>query len=126
MKYIEQWTEQRRAAAKQYRERLAELVKVDLPVEVPAGRHVYHVFAVFVDRRDHILEGLHNAGVGAGLHYPIPVPYQKCFSELGHVRGEFPGAEAVGDRELSLPIFPELSNEQIMTVVQALTEVVYG
>lgn len=120
MKYIEDWTEKRRAAAKLYREALAGVPGVRLPREAADSRHVYHIFAVFVKNRDAVVKALQAAGVGAGIHYPIPVHLQKCFAELGHQPGDFPVAEQIGAEELSLPIYPEITPDQIQAVVNAL------
>lgn len=120
MKYIEDWTEKRRAAARLYRGRLAGLPGVRLPVEAADRRHVYHVFAVFVKNRDEVAGKMQAAGVGVGIHYPIPVHLQKCFAELGYTRGDFPVAEQIAAEELSLPIYPEITPVQIREVVVAL------
>ncbi|NCA81934.1 MAG: DegT/DnrJ/EryC1/StrS family aminotransferase [Opitutae bacterium] len=126
MKYIEEWTENRRAAAKLYRERLAGIPGVRVSQEAMDRRHVYHVFAVFVENRDEVAKRMQEAGVGVGIHYPIPVHLQKCFAELGYERGDFPVAERIGAEELSLPIFPELSREQIDQVVSELEKSIRG
>ena len=126
MKYIEGWTEKRRAAAKLYREWLAKIPGVRLPAEASDRRHVYHIFAVFVKNRDEVAKRMQEAGVGVGIHYPIPVHLQKCFSELGYKSGDFPVAERIGAEELSLPIFPELSRDQIDQAVSALEKSIRG
>jgi len=123
MKYIEDWTEKRRAAAKEYRKLLSGHSAIRMPEERGDGRHVYHVFAILVKNRDNVLKQLQDAGIGAGIHYPIPVHLQKCFTELGGKRGDFPHAEAIGEQELSLPIFPEISGEQISEVVANLKNI---
>jgi len=123
MKYIEAWTEQRRAAAGKYRKLLSGISAIQLPEERGDGRHVYHVFAIMVKNRDNVLKQLQDAGIGAGIHYPIPVHLQKCFAELGHKRGDFPHAETIGEQELSLPIFPEITGSQISEIVTNLKNV---
>ncbi len=120
MKYIEGWTEKRRAAARHYREQLAKIPGVRLPEEASGRRHVYHVFAIFVQNRDEVARRMQAAGIGVGIHYPIPVHLQACFAELGHHRGDFPVAEQIAAEELSLPIYPELEEDQLMSVVEAL------
>lgn len=120
MKYIEEWTEQRRAAARHYRDLLAAVQGARLPEERADSRHVYHVFAIFVKRRDAVLKNLHDAGIGVGIHYPIPVHLQKCFAELEYHQGDFPIAEQIGAEELSLPIYPEIKPDQIDSVVGVL------
>ncbi|MDD2519438.1 MAG: DegT/DnrJ/EryC1/StrS family aminotransferase [Kiritimatiellae bacterium] len=123
MNYIEGWTEKRRAAAKLYREQLAQVPGVRLPTDAADRRHVYHVFAVFVHNRDEVVRRMQEAGVGVGIHYPIPVHLQKCFAELGYKPGDFPVAEQIGAEEMTLPLYPELTAAQVQTVVDTLKEV---
>ncbi len=120
MKHIEKWTGKRCVAAKLYREALAGVSGVRLPREAVAVRAVSHIFGVFVQNRDAVAKKMQEAGVGVGIHYPIPVHLQKCFAELGHQPGDFPVAEQIGAEELSLPIYPEITPDQIQTVVNAL------
>ncbi len=120
MKYIEDWAEKRRAAARLYREQLAGMPGVRLPVEAADRRHVYHVFAVFVQNRDEVAKRMQADGIGVGIHYPIPVHLQKCFAELGYQRGDFPVAEQIAAEELTLPIYPEITTAQVEAVVEAL------
>ena len=123
MKHIEGWTEKRRAAAKLYRVWLPKVPGVRLPVDAAGRRHVYHVFAVFVHNRDEVVRRMQKAGVGVGIHYPIPVHLQKCFAELGYKPGDFPAAEQIGAEEMTLPLYPELTSAQVQTVVDTLKEV---
>jgi dTDP-4-amino-4,6-dideoxygalactose transaminase len=67
-----------------------------------------------------VLKGLHEAGVGAGIHYPVPIHLQGAYASLGHREGDFPNAERLAKRCLSLPLFPELEEDQIAAVVEAL------
>jgi len=123
MKYIEGWTENRRAAAKLYRVQLAKIPGVRLTEEAVDRRHVYHIFAVFVKNRDEMAQRMQEAGVGVGIHYPIPVHLQKCFAELGYKPGDFPVAEQIAAEELTLPIFPEITSAQVEAVVEALRNI---
>ena len=120
MAHIEAWTEGRRRAAALYAEGLRGIAGVVAPREAEGARHVYHVYAVLVKNRDAVQKKLNDAGVATGIHYPIPVHLQKCFSELGYRRGDFPVAERIGDEELSLPMFPELTAAQVEEVCRAL------
>jgi dTDP-4-amino-4,6-dideoxygalactose transaminase len=119
MAHIEGWTEARRAAAARYDEWLAGS-GVGVPVQLPDRRHVYHVYAIRTDDRAGLQAHLTAAGVGSGIHYPIPVHLQQAFAELGHGRGDFPHAEAAADEVLSLPMFPEITPEQQERVVTAV------
>lgn len=119
LRYLEQWTEARRTHAALYRNAIAES-GLTLPVERPNTRHVYHIYAVLAEDRSAVIESLRAQGVQTGIHYPYPVHLLPAYSDLGYQRGDFPVSERVADRELSLPMFPELSDEQIQAVVQAI------
>ena len=80
--------------------------------------HVYHIYAIRVQRRDQVLQALANRGVSCGIHYPVPVHLQEAYSSLGYARGSFPVAERCADEFLSLPMFPELTPEQVEYVGQ--------
>lgn len=124
MNYIEQWTEQRRANAAYYDEILGNIEGLILPYAEPRARHVYHLYVVQVaGNRDAILSALHEKGIGAGIHYPIPCHLQPALADLGYKAGDFPIAEAVANQIISLPMFPELSHEQMDYVAAILREV---
>ncbi|MES1151567.1 MAG: DegT/DnrJ/EryC1/StrS family aminotransferase [Dongia sp.] len=122
MKYIEGWTEQRRQVARWYADALHGMNHVEVPVELAERRHVWHVYGVRVapERRTDIMETLTKSGVSSGLHYPIPVHLQPCFAELGYHAGDLPKAEHQADAELSLPMFPEMTQAQVGEVARAL------
>ena len=113
VRYIESWTEARRRNADLYRQVLSDVPEVVLPTEMPWGRHVYHLFVVRVPRRDELRRYLEEHEISAGLHYPIPLHLQKAYSDLGYRKGDFPIAETCAKEILSLPMFPELTAEQI-------------
>ena len=122
MKYIEQWTEARRAHAAKY----SELIKsVPTPEEMNYARHVYHVYAVRTKQRDALQKKLHDQGISTGIHYPIPIHLLKAWSELGHKVGDFPQSEAAANETLSLPMFAELTDEQIEIVSGAVNNWTY-
>jgi dTDP-4-amino-4,6-dideoxygalactose transaminase len=125
MHHIEQWTESRRRVAKLYQQALGNIAALGLPYERPECRHVWHIYAVRVDaaRRSEIIAKLNDQGIGTNLHYPVPVHLQPCFTELGHTKGDFPAAEEHADRELSLPIFPEMTEAQVEVVAGALKRI---
>ena len=120
--HLDAWNEQRREAAARYREALAGL-PLELPPEDPAGGdQVFHLFAVELDERDSVRESLREAGVGAAVHYPRPAHLNPAWSELGS-RGDFPAAERLAERTLSLPMFPGITAEEIDRVATALRDV---
>jgi dTDP-4-amino-4,6-dideoxygalactose transaminase len=124
MKHIEAWTEGRRRVADWYRSALQGISGIELPVEVTDRRHVWHVYGIRVpaQRRSAIMEQLAAQRIATGLHYPIPVHLQPCFSDLGYKKGDFPRAEACADQELSLPIYPEMTEAQVARVAAALRQ----
>lgn len=125
MKYIEAWTEQRRANAAYYDELIAEVPGVVRPKADERARHVYHLYVVRVPGdRDATIQYLHSKGVGAGIHYPLPIHLQPALGDLGYKEGDFPHAEAAAKQIISLPMFPELTKAQIEQVVATLHEAI--
>ena len=93
---------------------------VTTPIALSHNRHVYHVYAVRTDDRDGLKQKLVDAGIGCGVHYPIPVHLQKAYTSLGYPEGSLPNAEAAANEVLSLPIYPELPEEGIRETVNAI------
>jgi dTDP-4-amino-4,6-dideoxygalactose transaminase len=124
LNHLDHANDLRREHAAQYCERLNNLSDVILPFEAEYSRHVYHVFALRVPNRDRVLCELVKRGVQCGIHYPVPVHLQTAYRHLGFGPESFPVAERCADEFLSLPMFPELTEAQINTVADALTEVV--
>ena len=121
MDYIEAWTEARRAVASHY-ERLLASSGYGRPAPPSHCRHVYHVYAIELAQRDGVQQALQAAGIGTGIHYPVPVHLQKAYEDLGYGRGDFPVTEALADRFLSLPIYAELRPEQVAEVILRLEQ----
>ena len=122
LRHLDAWTEQRRANARFYRERLAGVPGVQLPDDPPHLRSVYHTFVVQVDRREELRDFLLARGVGTQIHYPNPIHLQDCAKELGHKLGDFPVAEAQAKRILSLPVYPELTEAELETVANGVRD----
>jgi dTDP-4-amino-4,6-dideoxygalactose transaminase len=121
------WNERRRDIAASYRERLAALAnagRIVLPGELPGRRHVYHQFVVRVRAgdRDAVRRRMAERGVATSVFYPIPLHRQACFKDLGGREGDFPEAERAAREVLALPIFPELRDDEIARVAEALGE----
>jgi dTDP-4-amino-4,6-dideoxygalactose transaminase len=117
--WLARWNDARRAHAKRYRELLAG-AKLRLPVEHGRGTHAYHQFTVRVARRDEVRKALADAGVAAGVYYPIPLHKQPVFErEYGGLA--LAASEAAAREVLSLPIYPQLADEQIRHVADTLT-----
>jgi len=118
--YLEEWTEKRRANARFYQQRLAELEQVQVPENKPHERSVYHVFVIQADDRDELKAYLADRGIGTAIHYPIPLHLQKAALGLGYQAGSFPVTEQQARRILSLPIYPELEIHELEYVVNCL------
>ena len=116
-------TARRREVAHLYRAQLAR-ARVELPEDGPDSESVYHLFAVYVDARDRVREALAARGVGTAVHYPRPVHLQNAYQRLGQQPGSFPHAERACERVLSMPLFPEMTIEQVEYAAQSLTEIV--
>ncbi|MEJ5258408.1 MAG: DegT/DnrJ/EryC1/StrS family aminotransferase [Fervidobacterium sp.] len=130
LKYLDEWTERRINIAKEY-QRLFEEKRLPLKypkVEEKGYRsHVYHQYVVeFEDEqtRDRVKEYLTKNDIGTALYYPLPLHLQKCFAEYGYKEGDFPVSERLSKTTLALPIFPELTDEEIATIVEKISEVI--
>ena len=116
------WNAARRRVADLYREALADVAEIRLPVERPGAVHVYHLFVIRADRRDDLQRHLTARGIGTGLHYPVPLHLQTAYERLGVRTGAFPVTEAAARDILSLPMYPELSPDQIGIVADAIRD----
>jgi len=125
LRHLEAWTEARRAHARRYNELLAGN-GVRTPEEMPFARHVYHIYAVRTPQREALQRALSEKGIQTGIHYPIPVHLQKAYADLGYQSGDFPHSERAANEVLSLPMYPELSDENIEIVSAAVREGNHG
>lgn len=123
--HLEAWNAARRRCADLYRQHLAGL-PVELPYEAPHIRSVYHLFVIRVRRRDQILAYLRENGIGAGVHYPIPLHMQPAYDHLGYQPEDLPASQAAGEAVLSLPMYPELTGAQVKRVAETLREALGG
>jgi dTDP-4-amino-4,6-dideoxygalactose transaminase len=121
LRHLDRWNDERRRAAEIYDARLGHLGDVVRP-RLPGESHVFHLYVVRVPagRRDAIVAELHAHGIGAAIHYPVPVHLHGATSTLGHRRGDFPVAERLASEIVSLPLYPEITPEQIEQVARAL------
>jgi len=124
LRHIEEWTEKRRRNAQLYNRALAKS-SVVTPVEIDNVRAVYHLYIVRVPngRREAVQEHLQKQGISTGIHYPIALPYLNAYSHLAHGPADFPHSLKASSEIMSLPMFPELSAEQIDYVAAALANV---
>lgn len=118
--YLDSWNEQRRANAACYAELLSDLPQITLPYVAEQAEHVFHLYVAKVPQRDALLAYLHESGVGAGIHYPIPCHLQPAFAHLQYKQGDLPVTEQLASRIISLPLYPEMTTEQCEYVVATL------
>jgi len=123
LKHLEKWNTQRRNLAHQYHELLAEAKSaVAIPVEAPWTKGVYHLYVVRVQDREALQAYLGEAGIGTGIHYPIPLHLQKAYVHLNYKKGDFPVTERVASEIVSLPMFPQLQSEQLKEVAKKVRD----
>jgi dTDP-4-amino-4,6-dideoxygalactose transaminase len=123
LNYLDCWTEGRQRNAATYRQlfRAAGLDEViELPVEMPDVRHIYNQFVIRFPRRDELMAHLKAHKVGHEVYYPVPMHRQECFADLGHQAGDFPHSEAAAQESLAIPIYPELTEEMLQSVVKVI------
>jgi dTDP-4-amino-4,6-dideoxygalactose transaminase len=114
--YLDQWNECRRQIANHYTQALHGL-EILTPIEAPGNRHVYHLYVIQTKQREALRQYLENRGISTGIHYPIPIHLQKVCEDYGYHNGSLPITETVTKQILSLPIYPELREEQVDKIV---------
>lgn len=132
--HLESWTAARRNNALIYRKLFSEhglAIQLEqlgtkkgcvLPIESGYGRHIYHLFMIRTARRDDLALFLSNRGIGSEIYYPIPLHLQECFKEMHFKPGDFPISEKAAKETLALPIYPELTEEMLATIVSSIGE----
>jgi dTDP-4-amino-4,6-dideoxygalactose transaminase len=118
--HLEKWNAQRRERAAEYDRILAKNETVSLPYEPYWSRGVYHLYVIRSNDRDGLISHLKEAGIGAGIHYPIPLHLQNAYTPLNYHLGDFPVAECAAAQIISLPMFPHLTTVQQATVAEAI------
>jgi dTDP-4-amino-4,6-dideoxygalactose transaminase len=126
LRRLADWNIARQAAAARYDALLSGLDEVIRPRLLEGNEHVWHLYVVRVPERDRVLKELTTAGIGAGVHYPVPLHLTPAFADLGYGRGAFPVAERIAGELLTLPIFPEITPGQQERVVSVLKNALRG
>jgi len=124
LRRLREWNALRREVAAQYMEELAGVPGIQLPCVAPGCRPVWHLFVVQVEDRDDVQAHMREQGIATALHYPIPLHLQAAYAHLDLPRGTFPVAEHLAERLLSLPMYPELTREQVEHVCNVLIDAV--
>ena len=122
LRRLSDWNQSRRENAAYYNELLSKVDGVTLPFEADFAHPVYHLYVILVDDREGLQQFLSDKGISTGLHYPLPLHLQKAYAHLGYEDGSFPVTESVAKRLISLPMFPELTREQIEYVAESIKE----
>jgi dTDP-4-amino-4,6-dideoxygalactose transaminase len=120
LRHLQAWNEQRRAAADRYRELLADIPGIVLPLEPANSKAIYHLFVIRATDRDALGEHLKAHGIHTGLHYPLPVHLQNCYKAWGYEKGSLPVTEKAAAEILSLAMFPGLTGEQQQRVAAGI------
>jgi dTDP-4-amino-4,6-dideoxygalactose transaminase len=122
LKRLDKWTAKRQAYSSLYRELLAD-ARIDLPQDNPEAESVYHLFVAYVEDRNRVRQALEERGVQTAVHYPKPVHLQDGLAHLGYKEGSLPNTERACHRVMSLPLFPEMTREQVRYAASCLVEV---
>lgn len=140
LNYLDKWTEGRQRNAASYRRLFAEAglslepgstgntpetdraIKIALPFESPNCRHIYNQFVIRCNRRNELMAHLKERRIDTEIYYPVPMHLQECFADLGYREGDFPESERASHETLALPIYPELTEEMLATVVDAIAD----
>lgn len=119
-KHLEAWTEQRRANARRYDELLSGCGEVVRPLCRPYNRHIYNQYVIRARRRNELQAHLKQQGIGTAIYYPLPLHLQECFELLGYKRGDLPVSEQAAEEVLALPVYPELTDAQLLYVAEQI------
>ena len=119
LRHLESWNDARRAIVGKYNQLLASS-SVERPAEMPWARHVYHQYTIRTNHRDDLQKAMQKQGIQTGIHYALPVHLQPAYADLGYARNSLPQSEKAAEEVLSLPLFPEMTEDQIETVAQAI------
>lgn len=122
LKFLSSWTHQRREHALQYSLLLKEITSIILPFAENHNKHVYYMYVLRVKERDSLMKYLKEQSIATGIHYPIPLHLQPAMKFLGYREGDFPKSEKAAKEILSIPMYPELAQEEIEWVCQKIKE----
>ena len=116
---LEAWNKRRREIAKQYQDGIHHPA-IQKPTLSPNNTHIYYVYVIATEKRDELRKFLEENGIGSGVYFPVPFHLQKVYEKLGYKKGDMPNAEFVGGHSLALPMFPELTQEEIERVIKTV------
>lgn len=122
LKHLKNWTRDRQRVASRYSEKLSDISQIKLPEIAPNRSHVFHLFVIRANQRDELQSYLLERDIQTGIHYPTALPFLPCYSYLEHQTDQFPNALEHQSQILSLPIFPEMSEQQIEHVTTCIKD----
>lgn len=120
LKYIDRWNDGRREVAHTYSDALADFPNLATPYEAPNRKHVYHLYILQMTNRDQVQEQLKEAGIGTSIYYPQPLHLAEPCLDLGYKEGDFPVTEKASRETLAIPVYPEMTAEQIEYVLDVV------
>ena len=120
--HIDTAIQKRAKHAAQYREMLKDIAGLKLPVIKDGNKEINYVFCIQTEKRDALEERLKSREIGTSIYYPVPLHLQKCFEYLGYKKGDFPAAEKLCETVLALPMFPELTEDEVSFVCESIRE----
>ena len=120
LRYLPQWNEARAIHAEEYKEMLAGVGDLVFQQSEPYSTHIYHLLIIETEQRTALQKHLDAAAIQTGVHYPVPIHLQQAYADLRYSKGDFPEAEQLAERTLSLPMFPELRSDQIRQVAEEI------
>jgi Predicted pyridoxal phosphate-dependent enzyme apparently involved in regulation of cell wall biogenesis len=119
LRKLDEWNEKRINIAKNYSNELIES-RIKVPYVLPNVKHVYHMYIIQSDNRDEMINYLNNKGISTGTYYPVPLHLQEAFKYLKYQKGDLPNAEYLSERTFAIPMFPELNNDEIDYIINAI------
>lgn len=122
LKYIENWTEKRKEAAGYYDKYLAKIEEIETPKRKENADHVFHLYVIRTDHREGLSAHLNSKGIATGIHYPTALPFMEAYKRFNHIPEEFPNAYSQQSKIMSLPIFPELTEENVKVIADNIKE----
>jgi dTDP-4-amino-4,6-dideoxygalactose transaminase len=117
LRYLDKWTERRRTLASVYKRELQGIGDLVLPAERAGARHVFHLFVVRSRARTQLQTFLAGKGIGSAVAYPVPLHLQQAYAYLGYGKGDFPESERAAEECLALPVYAEMSDDQVRYVI---------
>ncbi len=123
LKYLDRWIERRREISENIKYQISNIkYQIILPFESSYSKHVYHLFVIRTKKRDELKEYLDRKGIQTAIHYPVPIHLVSSFKNLRYKKGDFPEAERASQEILSLPLYPEMTNKEVLQIAKSVVD----